>query len=34
MTGHQQETAIMNAAMGQSCGPNLHDGVHNDYFVS
>jgi len=26
MTGHQQETAIMNAAMGQSCGPNLHDG--------
>jgi hypothetical protein len=34
MTGHQEETAITNAAIGQFYGPNIHNGVHNDYFVS
>ncbi|KAL5677819.1 hypothetical protein ACJX0J_013950, partial [Zea mays] len=27
MTGHQEETAITNAAIGQFYGPNIHNGV-------
>jgi hypothetical protein len=33
MTGHQQETAIFNAAMGQSFGSNLHNEVVYVLFV-